>query len=714
MNIIDKIKKLFIKKQVENKNIDTNIALFDISDIYLPSFKNLNEEDKYKVLQYQKEINVNKLEEIIKYNQDISKEGERLSNLLIKYLYELNDVIRKDDKTDEELNEVYINLSIKNTKIIVLRDKLRELLIESKLRAIAIDEITKRELKKKYEFLGIFSRASKLKRNMELKNIDSAMQRTKITIKTLEQQNIAISNAIYSNNTLEDAIDILNTLTSKVENKNIRKKIYYEKLKYFVKVNSLLLSNKLNDISNLEKLLKEDKFNEEKIILIIALIETNIDKYICNNKDIMIPLFKEKLNDLSKNRITIDKQTELLNKISYLEILYETFKEYIDEFDKIRLYQIKFDVLTINILDWNENYLNKTTNREEIKIYKDIISSELQTFYNPEYKEEYRTVIKLILEKFRTDLIEVSDNKDVEKKIFNSYLMLSFILLVNYPGRYQKYINDCLYHNHYIIHLNFPNYYFDFENEYQHDLVAYIDDNRFNILKDYYTLVIIRKILEWGRSDNKEWVNEIWLSQEIFCKKTNLAGINSIINSAIFLSYLFNKIKSQKMIYLKNDTLYFREGITMIDSLYKSLSISLKNSVKRISFPKSILYMPSLHLSEFKKLKEIIFQDYKESKLLYSLLYKEDSFLIYTFFERTYSKDCQPYIHPVIDKIVLCDKNYCKIELTREELEMASNIDGTNFDHYDAKKIQKNLSKIIEEKTGFDFNKFQEDKILKK
>ena len=61
MNLVNIIKKIFIKKQVEDKVIDTNIALFDISDIDLPSFKDLNEENKGKILQYQKEINVNKL-----------------------------------------------------------------------------------------------------------------------------------------------------------------------------------------------------------------------------------------------------------------------------------------------------------------------------------------------------------------------------------------------------------------------------------------------------------------------------------------------------------------------------------------------------------------------------------------------------------------------------------------------------------------------------
>ena len=81
MNLIDKIRKLFIKDKIDINNKNTLLTLYDLSDVYLPSIEDLNEEQKEQFLKYEKEINLHNIERIIKYNENISKEGEYLANL---------------------------------------------------------------------------------------------------------------------------------------------------------------------------------------------------------------------------------------------------------------------------------------------------------------------------------------------------------------------------------------------------------------------------------------------------------------------------------------------------------------------------------------------------------------------------------------------------------------------------------------------------------
>ena len=95
MKLLDKIKSFFIKNKPNIDDKNTNITLFDINDISLPLFNDLNDNDKKKVIKYKKELDINNLEQVIKYNQDITLEGENITNLFIKYLYELNEITKK-------------------------------------------------------------------------------------------------------------------------------------------------------------------------------------------------------------------------------------------------------------------------------------------------------------------------------------------------------------------------------------------------------------------------------------------------------------------------------------------------------------------------------------------------------------------------------------------------------------------------------------------
>ncbi len=225
MKLLDKIKSFFIKNKPNIDDKNTNITLFYVNDISLPLFNDLNDNDKKKVLKYKKKLDINNLEQVIKYNQDITLEGENITNLFIKYLYELNEITNKYGKTIDELNEESVNLAIKNFKLIVLKEKLQDLRHGLYLKTVAIDIVNNEYKNRKHEFVELFSHAARIKRNSQLKSIEELETRSKITIKALEQQLMAMSNAIINNNIMINQIDIYNNLTDNVDNKKIRKKI---------------------------------------------------------------------------------------------------------------------------------------------------------------------------------------------------------------------------------------------------------------------------------------------------------------------------------------------------------------------------------------------------------------------------------------------------------------------------------------------------------
>ena len=281
MNFIEKIKMIFKPKKEEIKDTTTTISLYNVSDIIIPTFNELSEYNQEKVIKYQKQIDINNLENIIKYNQETSKNGEELSNLLIKYLYE---EIEKNNKSAKELQEIDINSCIQNMKIIVIRNMIKDLLKDSYLKTIALENLKKDYENKEHKFIEIFSRAARIKRNMELRSIDESITRSKITIKTLEQQIKAVNNAINNNDVLTSKMNIYNKLIDKIQKDKIRKTIYVNKLVYFIDITRQLKNKftKLNEITNLLKIgLNGD--TEQQILENFAITELELDRFIIKN-----------------------------------------------------------------------------------------------------------------------------------------------------------------------------------------------------------------------------------------------------------------------------------------------------------------------------------------------------------------------------------------------------------------------------------------------
>ena len=322
------------------------------------------------VLKYKSKININDIESILKYNQVVSKEGENLSNLLIKILYESSEVIRKDDKTEKELQEFDINMSIKNMEIIVIRELLYKLKCNCDLKTLAIQCKRQEYEKKEHKFIEFFSPAARIKRNMELNSLIEAENRSKITIKTIMHQLNAVNNAIIFNDVYQNKIDIYNKLTNAIEKDNIRKEIYTSKLDFFRDVIKEL-NCKFTKLSEIIDLLSQNlnKMIEQKILENFAICELELHKFIIENKDKCVTEYLREYTMVNNTRITQDNKDSLLEKIEKLQIIAEVFKDYISKNYIEGLYNLKFNILSFDINNQTEICTNFCTIKD--KYYKE-------------------------------------------------------------------------------------------------------------------------------------------------------------------------------------------------------------------------------------------------------------------------------------------------------------------------------------------------------
>ena len=651
MNIINIIKKIFIKKQVEDKNVDTNIVLFDISDIDLPLFKDLNENDKKKVLQYQKEININRLEEIIKYNQDIAKDGERLSNLLIKYLYELNEVIRKDNKTKYELEKINIDTSIKNVKILVIKEMLEDLLHNSYLKAISIERYKEEYEKKEHRFIEIFSRAARIKRNMEFKSLNETETRSKITIKTITQQLCAINNAINSNNILIDSISIYNKLLN--NNNIIRKNIYKDKVKYFLEIsNNLGLQfSKLNELKNIlsNEMSKELEIH---IINILAITEVELEHYIIDNKDKMITYYTNKLQELKNKHITYGNKNKLLEESEKLIIISKVFNEYIADEYKEEPYVIIFNILTVDI---NEQIDNKSPfssyisryNDEGKEHYKKIISEKINNLNKgigqeiKNNKEKIGLVYWPVLLRMVNEYFKSNHTYDLENILYNKdllFLLLSFEKpdCLSYFFKKLKYYTQMDSINGIDLHRDIFQWEdgIPLEGIYRlHEYEKEFGENSSKLKYKYKSLYELYKLINYN--NNKIYLPDGLMKIEIPSLKSSHTSDKNYLKS------MFKMLNKKEVVCpssLKERNLdidgahymygfdenYFFKDISFNDGL-KTISYAnfKKSNIQKICLPTSVEKLQFLP-SNVANLKEIWFKDYKKSKILYNLVCTEN------------------------------------------------------------------------------------------
>ncbi len=283
----------------------------------------------------------------IKYfNDEMLMNFNLFSNLIVNHdeifnLYTTPEYIKK---------EKYIHRIVNPIKIKLYIDKMHELYEETHLRLIALkelyDEIESRKI--------IISRHNK-------------------EILVNEIYNLTTNYVIFANNVyaaLKEVETYRNELQTEINfDEKTRDEIiknYYDKIVNYVKK---LIPDKLYQISNMSI----------DIVSMIAYLERELEIYVYNN--IKVDELNQELTQIDNIPKTLDNREMLLEKINVLEIKYIVLNDYGRyELDLGSLYEVKFDILTIDIINQKKSPFTNIKDNRVIEYYSKVIKNRIVTY----------------------------------------------------------------------------------------------------------------------------------------------------------------------------------------------------------------------------------------------------------------------------------------------------------------------------------------------
>jgi len=310
------------------------------------------------------------------FNQEMLMNFELFGRLVINHDNNYN----LDTMKDYEKEELWIKQRVTPQKIKLYVGKMEAMFNETHLRLVALKEI--------YSESG--KRLSKDKQNAilnEIYNLTSSYIVFKNNIYAALTEVESYKKELSYNQNAPDVID---------QEKVLSKHLLY--LSYYA---GILIPNKLYE-------LKKTNFDE---IEEIAYLERELEIYAYNH--LKIDDLNKELNEIDKIEKTPENRQMLLDKINELEIKYLVLNNYGGyELDLKPLYEVKFDILTIDIV------------RQENSPFKDIPSRELK------YYED------IILDKFTTNIAGVDSLLNQRLDDDHKYLIDCFTGLLKYGDNY--------------------------------------------------------------------------------------------------------------------------------------------------------------------------------------------------------------------------------------------------------------------------------------
>lgn len=214
------IKNLFINQNQNVQKInETNIlSIYDTSHIKIPTIKALSKENQEKVLQYLNEIKYDDFQTIVKYSDDLLNKSTDEASIISKVFERYNEKLFNNEMMNNiEYQFIYANLADKEVRII--KDKIQEIHKEIWLRLIALDVYIKKEELRKYDFLGIFGKAEKIRYTKDKRSLLSERDNLKNALVINEVQQHAVYRFIKDNDILLSKIN---------ENKSLNRYLTFE------------------------------------------------------------------------------------------------------------------------------------------------------------------------------------------------------------------------------------------------------------------------------------------------------------------------------------------------------------------------------------------------------------------------------------------------------------------------------------------------------
>ena len=200
------IKNLFKHNNLA-KNDNNAISIIDTDFIQIPNIKELSKRDQGKVIKYIDEINYDNYETIVKYSNDLLlKSNDEIA--ILNYLF---DKYNKENQypisAPDGIHHRYINSSIFLGEINIIFNNLLQIRKELELRIVAFNMYVKKEEKRKYDFLGIFGKAERLRYLSDKSNLLDTIKRLKIALKINTQHLLIAYEVKDSNQVLLDRIN---------------------------------------------------------------------------------------------------------------------------------------------------------------------------------------------------------------------------------------------------------------------------------------------------------------------------------------------------------------------------------------------------------------------------------------------------------------------------------------------------------------------------
>ncbi len=284
------IREIFKNKKV-NVNKNNDLSKIDTSFVKIPKIKDLSMENQDKVNNYFNEIRVGSYETI--YSKLLLEKSNKEIDF---FLHDLEDSLNDISKILDNVVDKYLNLLIYEEEIKVNVNEIVKIENEVELRLVALDMYIKKEELRKYDFLGIFGKAEKLRYLSDRNTLVNERERLLITIKLINEHLQVIYHTLKDNKTLLLAMD--NFIKS---NKDIPSSILENHIATIV-----------DDIINKEKIISDtfpifekndeldETFSMEKKIIVVAKEKRKIKIYAYEHRKDYVNLIQEIKNLTNK------------------------------------------------------------------------------------------------------------------------------------------------------------------------------------------------------------------------------------------------------------------------------------------------------------------------------------------------------------------------------------------------------------------------------
>ena len=166
MGLLNTIKNFFGNK-TKNVTQSTNLTQYDTSLIVVPEYGKLTEKERKLVDTYIQEIDKKNLETLVHYASEMFDYANVNTHLLLKLFFKITKQPSEwqlNNMTIEKMQQERLEGIIRQEELEIYKKGLKNLRRESVLRTIALQEVRKKESKRKIDFLGVFSIAERLKR----------------------------------------------------------------------------------------------------------------------------------------------------------------------------------------------------------------------------------------------------------------------------------------------------------------------------------------------------------------------------------------------------------------------------------------------------------------------------------------------------------------------------------------------------------------------